>query len=67
MNPDEMTVRPVVYGTSVRPVHREPPPRDSTSRQPSHKRENAESEEPNEPMEEAPQDGEQTHLIDLRV
>ncbi|MEJ5252363.1 MAG: hypothetical protein HPY54_02455 [Chthonomonadetes bacterium] len=67
MNPDEMTVRPVVYGTSVRPVHRESPPRDSTSRQPSHRQENTQPEEPNEPPEEVPQDGGQTHLIDLRV
>lgn len=67
MNPDEMTVRPVVYGTSVRPVHRESPPRDSTSRQPSHRQENTEPDEVGELPEDTPHDGEQTHLIDLRV
>lgn len=62
-----MTVRPVVYGTSVRPVHRESPPRDSTSRQPSHRQENSEPEEPAEVLEDVLQDDEQAHRIDLRV
>lgn len=62
-----MTVRPVVYGTSVRPVHRESPPRDSTSRQPSHRQENSELEEPAEVLEDVLQDDEQAHRIDLRV
>jgi len=67
VNPDEMTVRPVVYGTSVRPVHRESSPRDSTSRQPSHGQESAQREEPAEVPEDVPHDSQQTHLIDLRV
>lgn len=65
MHPDEMTVRPVVSGTSVRPVHRESPARDSTSHQRSQREPAEDAEEPNEVTQETP--GEQTHLIDLRV
>lgn len=67
MNPDDIAVRPVVYGNAVRPVHRETLSRDSTGGQRPTAREQEAAEEP-----ETIEDGEQavtegTHLIDLRA
>ncbi|GIV21637.1 MAG: hypothetical protein KatS3mg023_3388 [Armatimonadota bacterium] len=67
MKPDDVAIRPVVYGNAIRPVHRESPSRDSTGGQRPPTREQTEAEEP-----ETIEDGEQTvpeetHLIDLRV
>ncbi len=67
MNPDDIAIRPVVYGNAVRPVHRETPSRDSTGGQRPSTREHAEAEEP-ETMEDGEQAvAEETHLIDLRA
>jgi hypothetical protein len=67
MNPDDIAIRPVVYGNAVRPVHRETPSRDSTGGQRPSTREQAEAEEP-PTMEDGEQTAtEETHLIDLRA
>jgi hypothetical protein len=67
MNPDDITIRPVVYGNAVRPVHRETPSRDSTGGQRPSTREQAEAEE-TQTMEDGEQTPtEDTHLIDLRA
>ncbi len=67
MNPDDLTVRPVVYGNAVRPVHRETPPRDSTGRQRASKSEPTEPEQPETTDDSVPLVSEETHLIDLQV
>lgn len=67
MHPDEMSVRPVVHGSLIRPVHRDSPSRDSTARQQSQTPEPAEPEQTKAPDENIPPSEEQTHLIDLSV
>jgi hypothetical protein len=67
MNPDDIAIRPVVYGNAIRPVHRESPSRDSTGGQRPPAHEQTEGEEP-ETMEGGEQAvTEETHLIDLRA
>ncbi len=65
MNPDDIAIRPVVYGNVVRPVHREAASRDSTQGQRSP---TPQEEEDTELVEqEAQPPTEETHLIDLRA
>ncbi len=68
MNPDEIAIRPVVYGNAVRPVHREAASRDATKGQRSPTPEPAEEPDETEVVEQEVQPpGEETHLIDLRA
>jgi hypothetical protein len=67
MNPDDITIRPVVYGNAVHPLHRETPSRDSTGGQRPATREQTEAEEPQTTEDNEQTSTEQGHLIDLRA
>jgi hypothetical protein len=67
MNPDDIAIRPVITGNAVRPVHREPPSRDSTAGQRSHAHEPTEAEEAESEEGSTPMTAEETRLIDLRA
>lgn len=67
MNPDDIAIRPVITGNTVRPVHRESPSRDSTGGQHAQAHEPAATEEAEITEESTLPTAEESHLIDLRA